>query len=371
MAIDLLLKKMLEKFEQKRAPSLFLSSMFETGPNDVFKTQTGVIDVIRAKEKIAIDISPSTTGPYNKLNIFTTKEYKPPPYEEKAKFQARELFDRMPGQHPFDLSADNMARLIAKVTDDQAELQAKIERAIEKQASDALFTGTVALVNGDTVDYKAKATHFYDATAAWSTASITSIEADLVTGIELNRQDGKVDTDILVFSKESWLNFLKNTEMQKRFDWLRTNIVDIVPPSPNTQGASFHGTISIGSYTLQCWTYPQFYEVPTDAEMGLPSGTLTNAGTTQPYVPANKVLLLSSQTKLKKMFAGIEVADNRVPASLKNAFGLSSVPNVVAAEFYPWMKDDFWSKSLITGVSSNPLCVPVQIDGYSVLDTAP
>ena len=84
MATDTVLEKrvMLEAFKQKANPTLFLSQWFRTTERDIFRSRKAVIDVKRNKEEIAIDVVRGTGGRLNNNKRFTTKEYRPPMYDE-------------------------------------------------------------------------------------------------------------------------------------------------------------------------------------------------------------------------------------------------------------------------------------------------
>jgi hypothetical protein len=125
--------------------------------------------------------------------------------------------------------------------------------------------------------------------------------------------------------------------------------------------------VSAGSYKFQVWTYPQFYEVPTATELG--GITLPNAGTIVPYIPEDKVIVLPSSDRidLKLLYGGIPEVVNRNDPRIASPDGLS-VANT-RASFLPYKLVDQKAVSVNVGVRSAPLCVPRQIDGFSVIDT--
>jgi hypothetical protein len=264
---------------------------------------------------------------------------------------------------------DYMAQFLALITDDQAKLAEKIMRAIELQASNALFTGTVPLINGETVDYKQKATHQIDAATAWSDTG-ADIPGDIEGAAQVNRQDGQVESKMIVFGETAWKNFLANEAMIARFNFRRVALADIRPPVMNTEGATFHGVFSVGPYEYEAWTYPQYYQTPTDSELDLPSGTITNPGEVLPYVPPTKVLVMprAEQIDLRLVWGGIPQLVDRVSPQLQ-ALGLSRIPGTVRGDFVPYAKEDDKALCVIAGVRSAPLCVPTQIDGWSVIET--
>ena len=368
MAVSLEKKTMLRAFRQKKAPTMFLASWFKTSPQDIFKSLTCVIDVKRNNEMIAVDVVRGTDGVHNKNNRFTTKEYAPPFYDEYFSYFADELNKRMPGNHEYE-NPDYIPQLIALMTDDQVISQEKILRAIEKMAADTLLTGKIVLINGDTIDFKQKTTHNFDAAIDWDEASTAKPWVELEKAATLNRKDGKTTSKIVVAGENAMVWLLDATKMQTRLNFRRADLVDIKPPGMNADGAVFHGMITAGAYNLQLWTYPQFYEIPTDAELGLPSGTVTNAGTTQPYIPLDRVLVLPEPgaIDLRLVYAGIPTVVNQTDPAI-NGLGLPAVPATVRTDFHPYALLDTQKSCIKAGVKSSPLTIPTQIDGWCEFD---
>jgi hypothetical protein len=361
MPTDVTLEKrtMLAAFKQKRKPSLFLSSWFKTTERDIFRSKTAVIDVVRNEEAIAIDVVRSTGGRQNNNKRFTTKRYEPPMYNEFMSYTEDELLERMPGATEYD-SPGYTDQLIAIVTDDQVENQSTILRSIELQASNVFFTGTVPLINNESLDYKQKTSHQITPGTLWdNTAAIPTV--DIQDAAELNRKDGKVDSSVCIFGKQAWQDFLnRNIDDEIKWDNRNATLADINKPVQNTTGASYHGTFVAGSYNFQAWTYPQYYYVPVG--WGLP-----NEGTLVPYVPEDLVAVLpeSALIDLRLLYAGIPQLTSRVDPR----FGITRMPVGTRADFQPYAYVDDRTLCLEVGVRSAPLCVPTQIDGWSVIKT--
>ena len=357
---ELVKNTMLEAFKQKASPTMFLSGFFRTPPANITRSKLVTIDVKRNDELIAIDVFRGTGGNLNLNKRFTTKKYEPPVYDEYSSITEDELLDRLPGMHEYE-SPEFMAVVLAKVTDDQAENHAKILRSIEKQASDVLFTGTVVLINNDTIDFKQKATHAFNAAVAWSAVDTAKPLDDIATAAELNRKDGKVTSDVVVMGEGAFQEFLATAQVKDQGAFRVIERISIQAPVMNTEGATFQGMISAGSYKFQLWTYPQFYRVPDGS--GLP-----NEGDLVPYVPTDKVLVTSSKARFDLVYAGVPDIIRRVDPRLQ-AIGLSGVPANVATDFHPYTYLDDKINCVEAGTRSAPLCIPTQIDAYSVVTT--
>lgn len=357
---ELAKKTMLEAFKQKKSPTMFLSSFFRTTERDIVRSKKVVIDIKRNEEAVAVDVVRNTKGFLNKNKRFTTKEYTPPLYDEYTSYNADELLDRMPGMNEYD-NVEYSAQFTAMVTDDQVENQEKILRAIEKMASDTFFTGQINLINNESLDFKAKGTHFFNAAAAWSVAGSKPWD-DIEKACNLIRKDAKRTAGIAIFSEESWREYVNLATVANRGDQMNITLDQITNPVANTDGAVFHGYIIAGSYKLQAWTYPQFYEVPVG--FGLP-----NEGTLVPFVPAEKVLVLpmADQIDLRLVYAGIPTL---VPSDSRlQSLGLDSMPVNVRGDFMPYASVDAEGNSIIAGIKSAPLTIPTQIDGWCVIST--
>lgn len=361
MATDTVLEKrvMIEAFRQKKAPTMFLSGLFKTKSNWMFRARKVAIDVKRNEQTIAVDVKRGTGGNLNTNKQFTTKEYEPPVYDEYSSLFEEELNERNIGNTEYN-QTEYIADAIARITDDQVVNQENILRSIEKQAADVLLTGTVILINNDTLDYKQKTTHNFTVGTSWSTTSADAF-GDLQTAVDLNTKDGKIDSDMAIFGQGAWQDLLRNDDFQKQANYRRVNLMEIRRPSINTDGAAFHGFITVGAYELQVWTYPQYYLVPTGYG-------LANEGTLVPYIPDDKVIVTGMDIDLRLVYGGIPTIVGRKDPRL-SAIGLPGIPANIATDFHAYNQLDDKGTCVEAGVRSAPLCIPTQIDGYTVIDT--
>ena len=359
--------KMLEAFEQVRNPTLFYASMFKTTEEDIVDTRKVEIDIQRHGQSIAIDVVPGGIGNMNLIERFTTKEFEPPVYDEYTPFHATTVFDRQFGQP--DNVAFDANRFLGRVVAKQKLLYDKELRAMEWQASQALFSGQIPLVNAVTIDFKQKATHQHDAAVAWSDAASKQVN-DLQACCELIVNDGGARPAIAVFGKTAWQNIWANTDLMNRLNFRRADVAQLNMPVNVDQGAVYHGTIAAGSYTLDCFTYDKQYDVPTDAELGFPSGTIPNAGTTQPFTPVNSVLVMGADLDLRCVYAATPALVPTVDPALVS-MGITAVPSLYRGKYQLYGYPSRNGESVIVGVRSAPLMIPTQIDGWVVLDTAP
>lgn len=339
-------------FKKKALPTKFLSSMFQSPEANKFDSVEIAVDIKRNGERIAIDVVRGTGGRNNVNKRFTTKTYTPPVYNEAGNFNENERLQRAIGRTEYAENA--IAEVVAAITDDQVDLQDTILRAIEKQAADAMFTGTVILINNETVDFKQKTSHKITPSVNWSNALGVPLD-DLAGGASLNRIDGQTTTKDLIMGETFWQLLKNNDQFKENADFRRVDQVNVRPPVMNSEGANFHGTLTIGEYNINLWTYPQFFFVPVGFG-------LANEGTSVPYIPTDKGWLGTIGVRFDLYFAGIA---KLVPADPRLAsFGISQTPQSMKGDFHTYGFTDIPGKNVVYGVESAPLCVPTDIDSF-------
>jgi hypothetical protein len=295
----------------------------------------------------------------NDISRFTTKEFTPPQYGEAFPMDACELLNRMEGVDPYTAAYTEYAgQLVAMMMEGFSTIDAKISRAIELQASQVLQTGKMDLLDGAgttrySIDFLPKATHFPTVSTSWSAGGADPI-GDLGALAAVIRSDGKVDVDRAIFGRVALNNFLNNDNAQKNLDNRRVEIGEIAPELRDS-GATFYGFVWVGTYRLEIWAYPEEYKDP-------------QTGNPTKYVEDDKVILLSTRTRLDKASARVPLPvapDPRVagllPGRLSSAAdGIDVTPNVYASNN---------GKQIFGELESRPLLIPAQIDGFGCLDT--
>lgn len=352
--MDYLRRAMAAAFQKIARPTKFLSSMFQSPDANKFDTVEIVVDIKRNDESIAIDVVRGTGGRNNVNKRFTTKVYTPPVYDEFANVNENERLNRLLGQTEY--SESSMAAIIAAIMDDQVRLQDKIIRSIELQAAQALSTGTVTLINNDSLDFKMKATHKAAPGVAWTNALGVPID-DMAGYADLNRKDGQVTTNMGIFGATAFKYLQNNAQFLAKAGtiWEKINNMSLRPPMMNADGATYHGKLTIGDYEIDIWTYPQYYLVPTGFG-------LANEGTKVTYWPADYVWLGNAQARFDLYYAGISklvTSDPRL-ASL----GLTQLPQTMRGDFHLYGAVDTMSENAKYGVKSAPVCVPTDIDSF-------
>ena len=355
-------KKMLEMYEQNAETTLFLSGYFRTPRENFYDSETVEIDIERDDEDISIVIQDMSTGHrLNTADLYTNKEFKAPVHKEAIQINSYELIKRMPGENPFQ-EPQYRANLIVKMMKGMRKVERKIRRAIELQAAQILQSGAVDLKNESgttlyTLDFKAKASHFPTAGTAWNAAGADPIN-DLLTLMDIIRNDGLADPNQIIMGEKSFEAFVSNEKVQKRLDIRRAELGAIVPMRPNVGGGNYRGTVEVGNYKLDVWTYGGRYKDPQN-------------GNKVKYLGDDKVIVRASSGRMDATFGNIPhigsllgMTNNLVPelpSRMSSAgTGIDLIPRV-------WISQD--GETLFGGVGSRPLLIPVAIDTYGCLTT--
>lgn len=358
MATELFRKRMIQAFEQTRGPDLALSRKFTIRPGNISDTEKVVIDIERYDEDVAPVVFALEGPNLNKTDLFTTKEFTPPTLNEGAALDVGQLLFRLPGQTEYDATDVSwMAAMVRHMLRNMRLMANKIARNREWQASQILTTGLLDLndKNGNLayqIDFKPKATHFPTAGVAWDTGTPT-ILADIESLADVIRDDGLIDVTELWMGDSSFNAFVADTGIQQHYDNRRMDMGRI-DPAQLGDGAKFQGTLSIGNYQFSIITYNG-------------RGILPGTSTKVKFLPSDKVIFVSPDTRLDTVFGGVPrvvPVDPRFAGFLPDRVAIPGAvdmaPNIYATEN---------GKQTMFELESRPLLIPTQIDGFGCLDT--
>jgi len=328
-------KALIDVYQERIAPTNFLRSFF---PTVVQPTKEISIEVERGFEKIAVDVIRGTEGNRNQWTQSTEKVFLPPFYREYFDATQLDLYDRVLGSQG-NAQAPLFAALLNKVSDRLGQLQDKIERSIEVQCSQVLETGVVTLLAGININFKRKALSLVDkgAGAYWATGSVSPF-ADLETACNFQRQVGKSGdgTFNALCGANALRDLLANTTFTGRQNLFNMALDQINGPQRGALGMTYHGTLTCGSYKVQLWAYPQFYD---DAN-----------GVSTSYLNTKKVILIPTVPRFKTAFAA-------VPQLISEP---GVVPSQGAFTFGNYM--DERNTAHIFDVKCAPVAIPIAVD---------
>lgn len=330
---------------------MFLQSLFGRQPNGtvLLDTKFTDIDVVRENRRVAVDVVRGfPVGNMNLTQKFAAKRYAIPLYNEWGPVTPSMLLDRIPGENPYESEAGRqMARLVYHAAHIQAEQTKTISNAIEAMAAEVLQSGTITLVNTESLDFHAKSEHTVTPSTKWDDTGGDPI-SDLETLCDVIFQDGKIPPDTVVMGQSAWTAFINNDIVQEYMN-LRYVEPGRIAPGILIEGARPWGQLAIGPYILNFYIYNQFKDEATK--------TL--------YVTTDTVIVTASNADYRKVFGAVEILKESEEEWTRS--GLPFAPGYDRAEFRPYLIIDYVGQAYRAGVQSAPVLIPVAIDTFGTL----
>jgi hypothetical protein len=352
-------KKMIEAYFSERVPTMFLSGFFPSTAADYYNGESVEVDIVRGSEGVSVPVPDLNAGARKvKADVYTNKEFKPPIYCEEAHINGFTLIKREPGQNPFE-DPNYQANGIVRSFNLFRQMEARLRRSIELQAAQGLQDGEIALVDDTgatafSMSFFPKGTHYPTATTPWGTAGYDPIQ-DLIDLCDVVREDGLADVDTLIFGAAAWESLLDNDKAKARLDNRKIEAGLIAPMAPNGQGGKYMGSLELGAYRVDCWTYNGMYNHP-------------QTGTKTRFVTTGNVIALASTGVRRATWGGIPQIvppDQRVmpflPERMSNA--------AAGIDLFPFAYVAPNGQSVTLSLSARPLLIPVGIDTHGCLRT--
>lgn len=350
--------KLLRRFDQRIPAPRFLSSFFQTPPENIHASESIGLDIIRDDEELAIAIQDlSVGGRQNENTLYTSKMIKPPIFDEEGVISAMSVINRRPGASPFEepnyaLAAfDEASRLGVKLAN-------KIRRSIELMAAQVFQTGTLNLrdKNGNTIyviDFKSRPSHMPTVAVDWGTAN-DDIVGDVSQLIDEVRSNGGEEPTDLVFGAEAYKHFRRDEDVLNILDNRRIEGSQL-ESARDARGATSLGRFDFNGTVLRLWKYTATYKDPV-------------TGTKKPYVDPDKVILLSESGRLDLSFGNIPILtppEQRalpfMPGDLANGSrGYHFTTN-------SWVAPN--GKAVNFSIGTRPCTIPTAIDTFACLTT--
>lgn len=328
-------KKLVEVYKQKISPTGFLRSFFRREESATLEVS---IEVQRGYEKVAVDVIRGTEGNRNQFTRTTEKIFIPPLYKEYFDRTTLQLYDRLYGAT--EINDAIFAQYINNVADAIVALRDKIERAYELQCAQVFETGVVKLnAPGTSIDFKRKTGSIVDLGAGNYFANNVDPFVVFQNGCNFLRQTGKAvgGKFIAIMGSTALSDLLANTKFTARQNLFNMALDTVNSPLMNAEGATYHGTVTAGSYKVELWAYPQFYDDPT-------------TGVQTAYVNPKKITI--------------------IPENLKAILGFAAVPQLITPnnpipQQGQYLIRDFIDERLtshVTEIASAGIAIPVAVD---------
>jgi len=341
-------RTMIQAVEQMYAPESFLLDTFFT-ETQLFETEFVDVDFYVGGREAAGYVSPEQEGNVVTRIGFATENYKPPYIKEKMTIKPTDLLNRRYGATIYQAESP-LQRAMRQMALDFAYLDDRCTRAEEVQASDALFTGQIRLLDGNTLVLPQKPTHQIDAVVYdWTDTDNSDPLEDLVEWALIVTTDSGVRPDTVIMGKDvikAYINHPKVANNTAAMSSVKTDRGWISPLVKN-KALVYYGYNS--EIDCDIYTYNERY-MPA----GSPKGTAP-----VPMVPMNGLLMASTGMRAVRLYGPImDLQAGRtesVPGAIGNLFPMRRFPK-------SWEEQDPSQRWLM--LQTAPLIVPLQVDAY-------
>ena len=320
-----------------RTPNNLLTSLFfprirvEPAPSIMF-------DIVKGGRTVGAYVGPNDMAIPIDRQKFETRTLNPPLLSFSRSITGVDLERRTPGRNPFE-SGDGAAELVDQ---DYTDLLNIHLRAEEYQAAKAVLDGQITLtdINGNTVG---EVINFGPTAAMRPTALAGDYRwggptsdpiGNLRSLSQLVQTYGDVMADIVIMRTSLYNTFAADTNVQAQLDTRRGPDSDKLTYEAMGLGATYRGTID----GLRLYTYDATYKAP-------------GSDTLQYYVPANKVIVGSTQGEGTRYYAQIFSAE---------------AGGMVTTDRYLDSKESWNPDAIAVRAQSRPLLVPKRVDAFAV-----
>jgi len=252
------------------------------------------IGVVRGSEKIAVDVTRGTDGNRNTFSKSTEKIFIPPYYREYFDHTSLDFYDILFGA--VSISDRMFSQIVLSSSEKMQMLVDKIRRSYEKQRGEILDTGVMTFKDGTgQIDFKRKAGSIVDPGAGNYWANNVDLFAQLTAAGRWLRQNGKVSTYRLqaILGQEAASDLFANTVFLARQNNFNMKLDSINPPQRTAQGGNYIGTVTADEFTVDLFTYTDYYEDPD------------NGNALTPYLDPKLVRVMPERPQFKMAYAAV------------------------------------------------------------------
>lgn len=345
-ARGLFTQDLIKVYKQLPKPTDFLKKFF---PEKTSNTRYLYWAVRREGEPVAVDVVRGTEGNRNTFSIETDKIVDPPYFNENFDITQTDLYYRAFSSDMVDESV--MTDYMTWVLEHMQSITNKIERAYELQRITCLLTGVITLKDGSVIDFKRNALSIVDNGGAsyWDT-NATTIDpiAILDQGCTYLRTAGKASGGNfnVIMGEKALEAFLNTTAVKSRGRDFYMKLSDLQMPNLDTaSGAAYHGRISVGSYTCDIWTYPQYYDAIGQGPVG----------NSVAYMNPKQIIVIPQAPDFIMGYAAVPI----LPMSTT---GRMSLPTLTKGAYTPYDRINQMNDSWVAGVKSAGIALPTAID---------
>ncbi len=287
-----------EVVRQAPAVHTFFRDKFFTNVK-TFATERVDIDLVKGDRRMAAFVHPRSGGKVLKENGFKTESYKPPlvnPYDVST---ADQLMSRLPGEELYS-GMTPAQRGAQKLIDEYNRLNDATTRREEWMAVQAIVTGQIPVVGDgveETIDFGFTNTVTLTGTNRWGQSGAKILD-NLDDWTEATLTNGFTNVDMAIFGKTALRLFLADADVKTQLDNRRIEL-GLIQPRDLPNGVRYIGHLNKPS--LDIYEYAEvYYDDWTDP----------SSPETKPLVPANKVVLISSNAGFMMAYGACTYIDD-------------------------------------------------------------
>jgi len=260
----------------------FLRDKFFTNVK-TFSAERVDIDVVKGNRRMAAFVHPRVGGQVLKDEGYKTESYKPPLINPYSITTADQLMTRLPGEDIYS-GMTPAQRAAQKLMEEYNKLNDAAVRREEWMAAQALVTGQIPVAGpgvNETIDFGFTNTETLTGNNRWGKSDAKVLE-NLDTWVRKTLVQGFANVDIAIMGSAALDAFLADATVQKQLDNRRIDL-GLIQPKDLPNGVRYVGHLN--KPNLDIYEYVEVY---------LDDWTDPSNPTTQPLIPDNKVILISS-----------------------------------------------------------------------------
>ncbi len=250
----------------------------------------------------------------NTVGSYITKTVKPVVYKENFEVSADSIQEKQFGGSNDILSPEQILLVPDFVRNvvvpEASEVIDKIVTDLDLQAIEILTTGGIS-GNGkfEGVEYipSGDVNHFATAPVLWTDNAATPI-SDLTALAKTIKRNGKKSIDNIIMNDVTFDKFISRASVKDALETRRIELGSIALPANTASSANYFGDILIAGKRVKVWVESADYE--------------NDADVTVPFIPNNKVILVSDDNRFEQHFGSLARFD--VDASNANLANLLS-----------------------------------------------
>ena len=314
---------------------------------ETFDTQKIDVDFKKGNRQLAPFVHKKIGGVTIDNEGYETNTYEPPLVAPNKLTTVDDILKRTPGESLYGGKSPNQ-RAVEKMQRDFTELDEMITRREEWMCCQALFTGKIPILDKDGKELQAEIDFQFtnkvtlSSANAWNKKTGGKIK-QLKEWRKQVQKKGFVNCNVCLMGADALEAFLMDEEVLKVLDTRRFEAAVITPKElPN--GATYIGTIH--EIAMDIYTYNEWY---------LDNWTNKEEPEDKPLLPANIVVLLSTEANYSMYYGAVGVTDEA-----------GKTIEVVEGSRIPEQWVERRPPRRFLQLNSAPLCVPHEVDSWYV-----